>query len=106
MKRLFLIMLFLVFFFKIPMCFSNDVDGIWKTNGYNLIIEIKSNKYKVYEITEMSCLRVKPIYLKLPGFRVRSLSLNSMVVVTGTSNTLKRVSLNGFSSITSSSMFR
>ena len=62
------------------MCFSNDVDGIWKTSGYNLIIEIKSNKYKVYEITEMSCLRVKPIYLKLPGFQVRSLSEDSILL--------------------------
>ncbi|MCD4769706.1 MAG: S41 family peptidase [Bacteroidales bacterium] len=80
MKRMFLILLFFVFVFKISMCFGSDIDGIWKTNAYNLIIEIKSNRYKVYEITEISCLRVKPIYLKLPGFQVRSLSKDSILL--------------------------
>lgn len=36
--------------------FSKEMDGFWKTEGYNYIIKIKDGELKTYEITEISCI--------------------------------------------------
>jgi hypothetical protein len=34
------------------------IDGIWKTEGHNLIVEIHNGEFTVHEITTISCLPV------------------------------------------------
>jgi carboxyl-terminal processing protease len=37
---------------------EGSIDGIWKTEGYNLIVEIQNGEFTIYEITNISCLQV------------------------------------------------
>lgn len=37
---------------------EENIGGIWKTEGYNLIVEIHNGAFTIYEISNISCLQV------------------------------------------------
>lgn len=38
--------------------FSKDMDGFWKTEGYNYIVEIENGNPIIYEYTRISCFKI------------------------------------------------
>ncbi len=39
--------------------FTRELEGYWKTEGYNYFLEIKEGNYIVHEYTQVSCLTIK-----------------------------------------------
>lgn len=61
-------------------CYSISIEGIWKTKGYNLLLDINSKKITVYELTKISCIKINPIYLKLPSFNIQPITNDSIII--------------------------
>lgn len=63
-------------YFKHPM--EDNADGIWLTQGYNVIFEIEGQKIQFYELTDISLLQQKPYFLLWPSCRTELIDENTM----------------------------
>ncbi|MDT7670317.1 MAG: hypothetical protein QOC74_3100, partial [Pseudonocardiales bacterium] len=39
---------------------SKQVDGVWRSDGYGLVIEVTNGQAQTYETTSLSCMPEKP----------------------------------------------